>query len=248
MIKEEIPEWFNQRLPDGGPIYAETNLDQFIVEPWNAFSSLLIIIPALYWFYRITGSFSHYRFMLYSIILVILGGLGSALFHAFRVSPVFLVMDIAPSALLTLSISIYLWLKIFKKWWYVLLVIVPAFLFRFLLFSLGNLPQHVAINVSYFTTGVIVALPLLIILFKTKFQHILAVLGAIIPFMLALLFRQLDAKEISFLPMGTHFLWHLFSAIGAYFVLKYLYILRDIDMKGNKKKEANLGSTVLPGV
>lgn len=233
MIKEEIPDWYNQRLPDGGPVYAETNLDQFIVEPWNAFSSLLIIIPAMYWLYRITGSLSHYRFLLYAIILVVLGGLGSGLFHAFRVSPVFLVMDIAPSALLTLSISIYLWLKIFRKWWYVLFVIIPAFLVRGLFW--GNLPQHIAINVSYFTTGVIVALPLLIILIKTNFRYTITVAGAIIPFMLALLFRQLDANNISFLPMGTHFLWHLFSAVGAYFVLKYLYILREINLKATKK-------------
>jgi hemolysin III len=239
MIKEEIPEWYNQRLPDGGPVYAETNLDQFIVEPWNAFSSLLIIIPAMYWLYRITGSLSHYRFLLYAIILVILGGLGSGLFHAFRVSPVFLVMDIAPSALLTLSISIYLWLKIFRKWWYVLFVIIPAFLVRGLFW--GNLPQHIAINVSYFTTGVIVALPLLIILIKTKFRYTITVAGAIIPFMLALLFRQLDANNISFLPMGTHFLWHLFSAVGAYFVLKYLYNLREINLKATKKAGLNPG-------
>lgn len=229
MIQENFNEWYNQRLPDGGPVYAETELGNLIVEPWNAFSSLLILIPAFYWLYQIRGRFSHYRFMLFAIPLIVLGGLGSALFHGFRVSTVFLVMDFLPSAILTLSISIYLWIKIFKRWWYVFFVIIPAFLVRGLFW--GNLPQHVAINVSYFTTGVIVALPLLIILIRTKFRHSLIVAGAIIPFMIALLFRQLDANEFSFLPMGTHFLWHVFSAVGAYFVLKYLYILREIDVK-----------------
>jgi hypothetical protein len=59
--------------------------------------------------------------------------------------------------------------------------------------------------------------------------------------MIALLFRQLDATEFSFLPMGTHFLWHVFSAVGAYFVLKYLYILREIDVK--PLSESNLISS-----
>jgi hypothetical protein len=228
-------------LPDGGPVYAETDLDRFIVEPWNAFSSLLILIPAIYWLFRIRNNFSHYKFMLYAIPLVILGGIGSALFHGFRVSVVFLVMDILPSALLTLSISIYLWIKIFKRWWYVFFIIVPTFLLRSLLW--GNLPQHVAINVSYFTTGFIVALPLLIILIRTKFKHLGWVTGSIVPFMLALLFRQLDANAISFLPMGTHFLWHVFSAIGAYFVLGYLYILRDIDVRGMKRSDWSVSSS-----
>jgi hemolysin III len=229
LLPQEIQEdWFNQRLPDGGPVYAETNLDQLIVEPWNAFSSLLILIPAIYWLFKIRGQFSHYKFMVYAIPLIILGGLGSALFHGFRISVAFLIMDFLPSAILTLSISIYLWVKIFKRWWYVFFVIVPAFSVRGLLW--GNLPQHVAINVSYFTTGVIVALPLLIILYKTRFEKIWSVVGAIIPFMLALLFRQLDATDIHLLPMGTHFLWHTFSAVGAYFILKYLHFLRDVNL------------------
>lgn len=245
MLQERLNDWYNQRLPDGGPVYAETDLNQFIVEPWNAFSSLAILIPAFYWLWRIRGSFSHYRFMLYAIPLVVLGGLGSALFHGFRVSPVFLVMDILPSALLTLSISIYLWIKVLKRWWYVFFIIIPAFLVRGLFW--GNLPQHVAINVSYFTTGVIVALPLLIILYKTKFRNIGTVLGAIIPFVLALGFRQLDASDVPFLPMGTHFLWHVFSAIGAYFMLKYLYILREVHLDANDNTAVKAGETLMQG-
>jgi len=226
-------DWFNQRLPDGGPVYAETNLDHFIVEPWNAFSSLLILIPAIFWLYQIRKQMSHYRFMLYAIPLVVLGGIGSTLFHGFRISVAFLVMDFLPSAILTISISIYLWIKIFRQWWYVFFVVVPLFLVRGLFW--GNLPQHIAINVSYFTTGVVVALPLLIILYRTKFTRIWTVTGAILPFILALLFRQLDATEIYLLPMGTHFLWHTFSAAGAFFVLQYLYYLRDIDLNPSRQ-------------
>jgi len=226
---QELPGWFNQRLTDGGPVYAETNPDHFIVEPWNAVSSLLILLPAFYWLYRIRGEYSHYKFLIYAIPLVMLGGIGSTLFHGFRVSMVFLVMDILPSAILTLSISIYLWIKIFKRWWYVFLVILPAFLVRGFFFT--NMPQHVAINISYFTTGFIVALPLIIIMFRTHFYKLKLVIWAIVPFLAALTFRQLDATPFSVLPMGTHFLWHVFSAIGTYFILAYLFYLRDVSLK-----------------
>jgi hypothetical protein len=33
-------DWFNQRLPDGGPVYLEQRCDFIIVEPWHAFSAM----------------------------------------------------------------------------------------------------------------------------------------------------------------------------------------------------------------
>ena len=155
--------------------------------------------------------------------MVIVGGLGSAIFHGFRVSVFFLLMDIVPSALLTLSLSIYLWLKILQRWWYIFFIMVPAFGVRFLFW--GKLPDHVAINLSYFITGFIVALPLLILLTRVNFRGWIIPTAAVGSFIIALLFRQLDPVKISFLPMGTHFLWHTFSAVGAYFILSYVYDL-----------------------
>jgi hypothetical protein len=49
----QAPEWYDLNMPDGGPVYTETHPGQFIVEPWNAFTALLMLIPAIYWFYRI---------------------------------------------------------------------------------------------------------------------------------------------------------------------------------------------------
>ena len=218
-------DWYDLDMPDGGPIYTETHPGHFVVEPWNAFSSLLMLIPAIYWLYRIRGNWSTNKFLLYCISLVVIGGFGSALFHGLRISRFFLMMDILPSAVLSLSIAIYIWNMILKKWWYVLLIIVPTFFLRFLLF--GRLPHHLAINLSYFIAGFIIALPLLIILFRTRFEKWLEVVSAIILFILALSFRELDSFRIDWLPMGTHFLWHTFAAAGTYYVLAYLYNLQD---------------------
>jgi len=222
-LSQGTADWFNQRLQDGGPIYAETDLTRMIVEPWNAATSLLILIPAFYWLYKIRGQYRNYKFLSYAVILVILGGLGSALFHGLRTSLFFLLMDVIPSALLSISVSVYLWLKIFKRWWYILLIIIPLLGLRFILFE--DLPEHMAINIGYFITGIMVILPLFIVLYKSHFQKYPLAIGAVAGFMVALIFRQLDA-EVSLTGMGTHFLWHTFSAIGAYFVLGYLYFLR----------------------
>ncbi|MCB0823604.1 MAG: hypothetical protein KDC09_12960 [Bacteroidales bacterium] len=223
------PNWFDHRLMDGGPVYTETHPGQLIVEPWNALSSLLIVLPAIYWFFIIRKDWQNYKFMLYAIPLMIIGGMGSTLFHAFRVSRFFLYMDFVPPAILTISMSIYFWIKILKRWWYVFFIIIPTFVLRFLMF--GELPQHMAINVSYIMTGIITGLPLLFLMFKTKFFKINYVIYTILLFMAAILFRELDTREFSLFPMGTHFLWHAFTGAGAWFILAYLYAFRNREME-----------------
>jgi hemolysin III len=228
ILLSEGDSWFDQRLNDGGPVYMETDTNRFIVEPWNAVSSLLMLIPAIYWLWKIRRRIDHYRFLLFAIAMVAMGGLGSALFHGFRASLFFLLLDVIPSALLTLSLSIYLWLKVLKRWWHIFFILIPAFGIRLIFWN--NIPDHMAINLSYFITGTIIALPLLIILIKDRFRLWSTVLIAVGSFMMALLFRQLDTVEFSLFPMGTHFLWHVFSAVGAYFILRYIYYLREVKL------------------
>ncbi len=225
------PDWYNQRLSDGGPVYTETDLDHLIVEPWNAISSLLIVVPAIYWLFRIRKEIPNYKFLVYCIPLMILGGTGSTLFHAFRASRFFLFMDVLPTAILTFSLMIYFWLKVLKRWWYIFFVVLFSVGIRFLFF--GNLPDFMAINVSYAITGVLIGLPLVIILVKTNFFKLKSVALAILFFILAILFRELDAQDIKYLPMGTHFLWHALSGAGTYYILSYLYFYRkheDMDL------------------
>ena len=236
-------EWFNHRLQDGGPVYMETNPGHFIVEPWNAFSSLLMLIPAFYWLWRVRHEMNHYRFLLFAVIMVVLGGLGSALFHGLRASVVFLMMDVVPSAILTISLSVYLWLKILKRWWYVFFIILTVSGIRFLFWD--SVPEHMAINLSYFITGAIITVPLIIILFRDRFSEWPAVVLGVLAFILALTFRQLDPIKIEWLPMGTHFLWHAFSAAGAIFILKYIHHMRDVNFSRQIKIQ-DLIRTIIP--
>jgi hypothetical protein len=220
-FSERAGDWFNQRLADGGPVYMETHTGQLIVEPWNAISSLLMLIPAIFWFLKTRKTSGNNKFIYFVLFLIVAGGLGSALFHGFRASVAFLIMDVLPSAILTLTLSVYFWIKILKRWWHIFFVLVPLFGLRFMFW--GKLPEHASINLSYFITGVSVGLPLILHLIRSKFQDWPILITAISAFSLALLFRQTDQHPIGFLPMGTHFLWHAFSAVGAWFILDYLY-------------------------
>jgi len=221
---DDSGNWFDQRLADGGPLYMETHPGHLIVEPWNAFSSLLMLIPAIYWICRMRKEGRQDKLMLATIFLIIAGGIGSTLFHGFRVSYFFLIMDILPSAVLTLTLTVYFWIMILNKWWHAFFIIVPLLCSRF--FFWGVLPEHAAINMSYFITGVSIGLPLIIFLFQTKFKAWKTVAAAIFSFIIALVFRQVDSYPVSFLPMGTHFLWHTFSAVGSFFILDFLYNIR----------------------
>jgi len=225
----QTADWFNNRLADGGPVYAETNPDLFIVEPWNAVSSLFMMMPAIIWFLRIYPNFREYLFLSLLLPLGFLGGLGSTLFHAFRTHQAFLLLDVLPSAVLTLSLTIYLWIKILKHWWYIFIVIAISIGLRALIFGLG-VPDHTAINLSYGLTGILIGLPLIYIQLKSRYYHLRDILLAIIFFSLALLFRELDAYKQPFLNMGTHFLWHLMSAFGSYFVFSYIYFLKEVKL------------------
>jgi hypothetical protein len=216
--------WFDQTLQDGGPMYFETNPDHFIVEPWNAVSSLFIVIPAIIWLIRIQKNYKKHAFIVYCIVLMIMGGTGSTIYHALRASKFFLVMDVLPTAVLSLSLGIYFWLKLIKNWWLVILLLIVSIVPRFLIFR--NLPSHTAINIYYVFTGVFIGLPLILILFKTSSSSFRLVALTIALFTLALIFRETDTYPIALLPMGTHFLWHVFSGFGAYFILDYLYAFR----------------------
>lgn len=223
-------DWFNRRLQDGGPVYKETDLDFLIVEPWNAVSSLLIVLPAVYWLFRIGKDYRDFKFLLFAIPLMILGGSGSTLFHAFRASRIFLVMDFLPTAILTVSLTIYFWVKVFNRWWHVLFIIIPSVFVRFVLFRYLDLSEFTAINISYTLTGILIGLPILILLIRTRYQNLYLVILSIVFFITAIIFREMDSRNINYLPMGTHFLWHAFTGFGAYTILAFLYHFRKLEL------------------
>lgn len=210
-------------LPDGGQVYAETDLDRFIVEPWNAVSSLFILLPAVYWGVKLRGQYKEYPFIAFCIPLLFLGGLGSTLFHAFRSSRLLLLLDVTPTAILTVALAIYFWIKVLPKWWIAILIVAISAVLRVV--ATRYLPGHSGINVAYGIGGAVLFIPTLILLYQTKMAHSFHLLTSLACFLLAIGFRQTDKIEQNILPMGTHFLWHIFTGIGGFFLAEYLYKL-----------------------
>ncbi len=237
-------EWSKnyQYLKDEGPIYAETNLNNIVVEPWNGVSSLTFLIPAIYWLSKIKWSPRNDWFLFTCAILLILGGLGSAFFHAFRVSRFFILLDVLPIILLCLAASIYLWHKVFKQFWLVLIVVVVLFCCSYYIFRTPQISEHDKINLNYFIRGVFIFCPTFILLFRNRFKGWWKLVLALMFLSLALYFRKIDSYEPPLLHMGTHWLWHVACALGAYFMGEYVFLLpndnKDDSAGGNINEKA----------
>ncbi len=220
---------------DGGPIYKETlTTDVFMLaEPWNAISSIAIILPAIYWGLKLLKfPFKDFLFMWYCIPLLILGGTGSTLFHGFRNSNWLLYLDVLPTAILTVSLGVLFWIRILKNWVITLGIFVVSFALRFLAYDL--LPGHTATNIAYFITGTLIFLPILIYLRKIKWLGHKWIILSVVFLIISLVFREIDKRNFFDLPMGTHFLWHLFSGFGAYFLARFLFKLRIYELKAKQ--------------
>ena len=209
---------------DGGPVYAGTNLSDHIAEPWNAISSLAIVIPAVYWAFRLKWNFKEYAFLYFLMPLLALGGTGSLLYHASRVSNFFLWMDVLPTAIVTMAVSIHFWSKILPKWWHAVSVVVPFIFLRFIIIDYFG--GQFAINLNYLIIGFIIFFPVLFYLSKTAFKNGKSIVLSIIFLSISLLFRRIDFFFIEIFPMGSHFLWHIFSGFGAFYLAEYLYLDR----------------------
>jgi hypothetical protein len=138
-------------------------------------------------------------------------------------------MDVLPTAILTFSIGLYFWFKVMPTWWSTLSIVVPFTGVRYASYTLFH--GHFAANLSYFISGVIIFLPLLVYLYRTKFDKWYLIVSSVGFLSVSLVCREMDMRVVHLLPMGSHFLWHLFSGFGAYFLAKYLYFIREKELR-----------------
>ncbi len=215
----------NSTLPDGGPMYFETNLQRVFVEPWNASSALLFIVISVFWLIRLKGKYRNYFLIVSAMVVLFFGGIGGALYHAFRHSGIFLYMDVIPIFVLMIAATIFLWNRIVPHWSY-LLLIFPVFAGadRLIIPNL-DISIQMATNLSYANLAVMIIIPLIAVLFKTSFRYVRFIVIAIAFFFGALYFREADSHLPAVMHMGTHWLWHICGAMACFFFVEYMYRL-----------------------
>lgn len=211
--------------PDGGIIYTETNLNHLFPEPWNMVTSAFFLIPAIYWLIKLKGFSRQYSFLSGAIWLLLVGCIGSTIYHGLRRWPVFIYMDWVPIALLCLLASVYFWMKLTGKWLYGIVALIVFLGLQFgLRYWLSGVNIQVLISANYGVMVLMIVLPLVLLLIKMHGHNAKLVMSAFVLFAIALFFRIADRWE--WLSIGTHFLWHTFGAFATSVILVFIYRLK----------------------
>lgn len=215
---------FNQNPPDGGMLYAETNLQHLFPEPLNTITSCFFLAIAIYWTIKLWGKFKQHTFLSVAVVLLYIGGIGGTIYHGLRQWRFFIMMDWLPIMLLCVAAGVYFLGKV-TKWYYAVAFIVIYMCFHFFgraqLTDQGNM--QLFININYGVLAGMVLFPVLAYLISTQFKHGRWVGFALLAFIGALTFRVTDNWQLT--EWGTHFLWHTFGSVAAFCMFQYIYLI-----------------------
>lgn len=223
------------RLADRGPRYKETPPDPyapdapFIAEPYNAVTASLFIWIVAAWLVRLRGRYARFPFLVCCLPILLVGGIGGTLYHAFRTRPLYFFLDVIPISVLGLAgaayLSVHLWHR--RGYLYLLFSLLGYIGFSGLFFLVlaPVFPgfRTLAVNVTYAALAVVVLIPLIASLVRSRFRHAEYVAAALASFGIAWFCRLVDGSLLSDLPMGTHWLWHTFGAMTTWFLVEYFY-------------------------
>lgn len=230
-------EWTSEltpgRLADGGPRYAETPQElgqQTLAEPWNATTAALFILMALLWTWRLRGQYRQHAFLTCGLPILLAGGIGGTLYHATRASRLYFLLDVIPISLLALGGSAYLAVQLWGRrvGWYLPAILLFYLAVQMLFFRALPPSWNIQwrVNLSYATLAFIILTPLTVMLLRTGFRHGGWVVTGLLSFTIGWFFRLLDWELGWYLPMGSHWLWHVFGAIATWSLIEYFYRLQ----------------------
>lgn len=214
---------FFQTVKDTGPIYAETIMGRFPVEPFNTASNLVFLAVIIYFSSKIWSSKKPHNFLKFMMPIFFIGYLGGTVYHATRSAEIWLLMDWVPIVLLCGACAVYFTFKATQGWTarIILIVIIAALniIPRWINFPIGY-----RTSIGYIGTAVAVLLPIVVYAYRTLWYRMRYLGLGILSFMLAVGCRTLDKKfDFDFLWMGTHWLWHLLGGIAVFWIMYYIY-------------------------
>ncbi len=226
-----------ERGLDRGPLYTETPQEirdhlaftGSVAEPWNTVTASFFVLLVLVWMMRLRGRFTKYPFLLVTLPILLLGGIGGTLYHGSRSRVGYFLMDVVPINILGLAVSIYLWIRLGPKLrhFFTMLFVLALII----LTGHFTLPRVWAINVSYAGLALIILVPIVLTLVRTHGRHAGWIATALVSFVIAWFFRLADVLDPPLLPIGTHWLWHTFGAITTAALSEYVYLIEGVSLK-----------------
>jgi hemolysin III len=209
---------------DSGPIYVETmRAGGAIVEPWNTTTNLAFLGLIVFWTARLRPRERRHPFLWACMPILLLGWIGGTVYHGTRSNDLWYAMDFVPIALLALALAGYAWLRAVGDGRRAALYGLNFFAMTYVLLRLAA-ARHESGPLWWYTGLAINAIvPLILFARRTNWKDASWLFTGLTIFALALTFRQHDIEMKTWLPMGSHFIWHLLGATSVHCLCIFVY-------------------------
>jgi hypothetical protein len=209
---------------DSGPIYKETVMGRWPVEPWNTGSTLFFLILVLYWFFKIRKDWREHKLIAITIFFIGVGFVGGFVYHSTRTSLLWLLLDWVPIIINSNIASLYFWKILLKKWKYAIIAAYIPLIASVPLYTSNRFNSIIPMSLGYAAIFFSVALPIILYARKKHYQHAWMLVASATSIVIAVLLRTFDSYPImDIFPMGTHFLWHSLGALTCHFLILFVY-------------------------
>lgn len=211
--------WYSHVMNPLGLTYCEPIADALIAQPWNTYSNALFFVFAfmLYQRYQLMSTQEQTPLLQTLCLSPILIGMGSTVWHATMIGWT-LSIDVASIGVFAALFIIYGMRHILQKtWWMTVGAIVAVVV-------LGAVTTRLTVDMIPQKSGGFIPLALIILgiggaLTAKKHSSAGYYYAAGFAMLCAALFRVSDEAMCTAIPMGTHWLWHVLTAITAYLMI-----------------------------
>ena len=212
---------------DFGPIYRETNMTQFPVEPWNTASNLIFLFTFLYWAYQIRNNYKEYKLVATCLPILLIGWIGGTVYHATRSHDLWLYMDFLPIYILGFILAFHYWYKLTRNIKRIIMLTILPYLVCNGLIRLFIESHNTKVSLGYFLIFTISASPVIRYALEHRDRINYNLLYASISFLIAITARIGDKSFpetfLTIFPMGTHWVWHTIGGLTTFFMFKFVY-------------------------
>ena len=212
-----------QKPLDKCGFYAETNLQNFPVEPISALSNIIFLFILIYWIWKTKCKIKLYPLIVISIPLMLLSLIFDTMFHLLRNDVIWHQLNLLCTVYAVIMASVYLWRRITGKWLYTFIFSLGMPILFQIFIAYTRPIDKLSLNVVFVVMALSIFIPAMIYCIRNKTQFIISLIISSSCFLLGIYFRTLDEKLIDKSSIGTLFLWHIFCALSIFYFLKFSF-------------------------
>jgi len=215
----------HESIGDPGPRYRETVPGRFPVEPWNAFSSLVFAGLVLWLGVRTRCRLFRHPLLVTAMPVLLAGTVGGFLYHATRARALWLNMDFFAMFYVIVMMCLHLWHRALGRWLPAAFatLLPPLLAWAAFVVAHDQGPRTIPRVAFYAGMSLAILAPAVWHCVLNGYRHLEWLGLAAGAFTAAVAYREIDLHAPAWLPMGTHFLWHLAGVAAAAFMAEYIY-------------------------